>query len=86
MKKRKLKLYASVINKHKGLVNAIWFITYILGFPFAILQILADLFDTIATFGAGVRCKVVYGLERMLFKKELQEVAKNDKNLLDNED
>lgn len=81
MKKEKLKLYSSVINKHKKLVKALWFITFVLGFPFAIIQVLGELFVKVAEFGANVRCKVVYGLERILFKKELQEVAKNDKNL-----
>lgn len=86
MKKNKLKLYGSVINKHKGLEKTLWVITYFLGFPFAILQILAVLFDKIASFGAGVRSSIVYGLLRTILKKELQEVAKNDKNLLDDED
>ena len=86
MKKNKLKLYGSVINKHKGLEKTLWVITYFLGFPFAILQVLADLFDKIASFGAGVRSSIVYGLLRIILKKELQEVAKNDKNLLDDEE
>lgn len=81
MKKEKLRLYKSVIDKHQKLVKALWFITFVLGFPFAIIQVLGELFVAVAEFGANVRCKVVYGLERMLFKKELQEVAKNDKNL-----
>lgn len=81
MEKNKLKLYASVINKHKKLEKMLWVVTYFLGFPFAILQILADLFDKIASFGAEVRSSIVHGLLRMILKKELQEVAKNDKNL-----
>ena len=86
MKKNKLKLYVSVISKHKGLEKTLWIITYFLGFPFAVLQVLADLFDKIATFGADIRSSIVYGLLRIILKKELQEVAKNDKNLLDDED
>lgn len=80
MEKNKLKLYSSVINKHKRLEKMLWFITYFLGLPFAILQILADLFDKIASFGADVRSSIVHGLLRLILKKELQEVAKNDKN------
>ena len=86
MKKNKLKLYESVINKHKKLEKILWVITYFLGLPFAILQILADLFDKIASFGADVRSSIVYGLLRTILKKELQEVSKNDKNLLNDED
>lgn len=81
MKKEKLELYNSVLNKHKGLEKTLWIITYFLGFPFAILQILADLFNKIANFGAGVRSSIVFGLLRTILKKELQEVAKNKKNL-----
>ena len=81
MKKEKLELYNSVLNKHKKLVKALWLITFVLGLPFAIFQLLGELFVRVAEFGADVRSQVVYGLERILFKKELQEVAKNDKNL-----
>ena len=81
MKKEKLELYNSVLNKHKKLVKALWLITFVLGLPFAIFQLLGELFVRVAEFGADVRSQVVYGLERILFKKELQEVAKNEKNL-----
>ena len=86
MKKRKLRLYKSVVDKHKGLVKALWAITYFLGFPFVIFQLLGDLFGAVAEFGGNVRCKVVYGLQRMLFKKELQEVAKTNGDFLDDDD
>lgn len=81
MKKEKLELYSSVINKHKGLEKTLWVITYFLGFPFAILQVLTVLFDKIASFGADVRSSIVYGLLRTILKKELQEVANKNKNL-----
>ena len=81
MKKEKLELYNSVLNKHKKLVKALWLITFVLGFPFAVFQLLGNLFIKVAEFGADVRSQVVHGLIRILFKKELQEVANKNKNL-----
>ena len=70
---KKLKLYANVIEKHEKLEKSLWFISFILLFPFFITQLLEILFDKITNFGITLRDKIVYGLLRIILKKELQE-------------
>lgn len=70
---KKLKLYGKVLEKHQKLESALWFLSFILLFPFAIIQFLAILFEKIAEFGTTLRDKMVYGLLRIILKKELQE-------------
>jgi len=70
---KKLKLYENVIEKHERLEKSLWFISFILLFPFFITQLLEILFDKITNFGGFLRNKMVYGLLRFILKKELQE-------------
>ena len=70
---KKLKLYGKVLEKHEKLEKSLWFISFILLFPFAITQFLAIFFEKISEFGTVLRDKIVYGLLRIILKKELQE-------------
>ena len=70
---KKIKLYAKVLEKHERLEKSLWFISFILLFPFFITQLLEILFEKITSFGIVLRDKMVYGLLRIILKKELQE-------------
>lgn len=70
---RKLKDYkipGRLTKKHKFLWESLWFITFILLFPFAIIQILNILFEVILNFGISLREKIVYTIFKLLFLKE----------------
>ena len=70
---KKIKLYGKVLERHQKLESALWFLSFILLFPFAIIQFLAIFFEKISEFGTALRDKIVYGLLRIILKKELQE-------------
>ena len=70
---KKIKLYAKVLEKHERLEKSLWTISFILLFPFFITQLLEILFEKITSFGITLRDKMVYGLLRIILKKELQE-------------
>lgn len=81
MKKEKLKLYGSVIKKHKKLETTLYIITFIPLIPFAILNSIGEGLVKLCELIGGVRQKVVYGLLRAILRKELEEVRKTDKNI-----
>ena len=70
---KKIKLYEKVLEKHEKLEKSLWFISFILLFPFFITQLLEILFEKITSFGIALRDKMVYGLLKIILKKELQE-------------
>lgn len=60
----------ATINKHKKVYNALLIITYIIFFPFVVLECLYDLFGKILSFISELREKIVYGLIKILFRKD----------------
>lgn len=70
---RKLKDYRipiRVTEKHKFIWESLWFITYILFFPFVIIQILNFLFEEILNFVISLREEIVHTIFKLLFLKE----------------
>ena len=60
----------ATINKHKKVYNTLLIITYILFLPFVILEYLYVLLEKILNFISGIREKIVYGIFKILFKKD----------------
>lgn len=72
MKIKDLPLKARIWNKHKKTQKVLWVSTFILFFPFVILQIINNFFDIIVTKFASLRLDIVYTIFKMIYKKELE--------------
>ena len=57
-------------DKHKIALNILFFITYLIFFPFVILSYIYDLLEIILEFVTNLRNKIVYGIFKILFKKD----------------
>lgn len=60
----------ATINKHKKVYNTLLIITYIIFFPFVILEYLHELLEKILNFISYLREKIVDGIFKILFKKD----------------
>lgn len=60
----------ATINKHKKVYNTLLIITYIILFPFVILEYLNELLEKILNFISYLREKIVNGIFKILFKKD----------------
>lgn len=59
-----------VYYKHKKVLILLFLITYILFFPFKILSYVNFFLEKIVDFVIQLRNKIVYGIFKILFKKE----------------
>mgnify|MGYP005767187287 CR=1 FL=1 len=57
-------------DKHKKALNILFFITFIIFFPFVILAYIYDFLEIVLSFVEQLRNKIVYGIFRILFKKD----------------
>ena len=57
-------------NKHKLALKILFFITYIIFFPFVILAYIYDFLEIVLNFAEQLRNKIVYGIFKILFKKD----------------
>lgn len=57
-------------DKHKFALKTLFLITFIIFFPFAILSLIIDLSEKILNFVINLRNKIVYGIMKILFKKD----------------
>ena len=60
----------ATINKHKKVYNTLLIITYIILFPFVILEYLNELLEKILNFISYLREKIGDGIFKILFKKD----------------
>lgn len=67
-------LPSSVIKKHKKIMSFLWISTWILFLPFAILEYIHDFNEHLLSFVANLRNKIVYGIAKILFRKECKKV------------
>lgn len=56
-------------KEHKKTIIFLWTITYIIFFPFVVLQILNDILEKILKFVSGVRCSIVHRIMEFLFER-----------------
>ena len=57
-------------EKHKKALNILFFITYVIFFPFVILAYINDFLEKVLNFVQELRNKIVYGIFLILFKKD----------------
>lgn len=78
---RKLKNYkipGKATDKHKIVWDLLWLISFIILFPFAIIQILNIVFEVILEFGIKMRTKIVYTIFKLLYIKECRYDEEDD--------
>ena len=78
IKLKNLPIRAKIVNRHKKVSTALWVITFIIFFPFAILQVINEKLETIIDKFASLRNKLVYTIFKIIYKKEIIE---NEKEL-----
>lgn len=81
MKLRDLPLKGKIWNEHKRTQKILWFITWIIFFPFVILQIINELLDIIISKMAQLRSDIVHTLFKIIYKKEILESLKGADNI-----
>lgn len=81
MKLKDLPLKSKIWNKHKKTQKALWLITWIIFFPFVILQIINELLDIIISKMAQLRSNIVRTLFKIIYKKEILESLKGADNI-----
>lgn len=57
-------------DKHKRALKILFFITYIIFIPFVILAYINELLEIVLNFVERLRNKIVYGIFKILFKKD----------------
>lgn len=60
MKIKDLKITSKMVDKHKKTINALYIITYILLFPFVLLQYISEFLDWLCNKIGWLRNDIVY--------------------------
>ena len=71
MKTKDLKITKKMADKHKKTMNALYIITYILLFPFVILDYLSDFLEWLCNKIGWFRTDIVYTTFIIIYKKEI---------------
>ena len=71
MKIRDLKIKSKMADKHKKTMNALYIITYILLFPFVILDYLSVFLEWLCNKMSRFRTNIVYTTFKIIYKKEI---------------
>ena len=71
MEIRDLKITNKMADKHKKTMNALYIITYILLFPFVILDYLSDFLEWLCNKMSWFRTDIVYTTFKIIYKKEI---------------
>lgn len=71
MKIKDLKITSNMADKHKKTMNALYIITYILLFPFVILNYLSDFLEWLCNKISWFRSDSVYTIFKFIYKKEI---------------
>ena len=71
MKIRDLKITSKMADKHKKTMNALYIITYILLFPFVLLQYISEFLDWLCNKIGWLRNDIVYTTFKIIYKKEI---------------
>lgn len=71
MKIKDLRITKKMADKHKKTMNALYIITYILLFPFVILDYLSDFLEWLCNKMSWFRTDIVYTTFKIIYKKEI---------------
>ena len=77
MKIKDLKITKKMADKHKKTMNALYIITYILLFPFVIMDYLSEFLEWLCNKMAWFRTNIVYTTFKIIYKKEIITDMKN---------
>lgn len=81
MKIRDLKITSKMADKHKKTMNALYIITYILLFPFVLLQYISEFLDWLCNKIGWLRNDIVYTIFKSIYKKEiLEDMNENERS------
>lgn len=71
METKDLKITKKMADKHKKTMNALYIITYILLFPFVILDYLSDFLEWLCNKMSWFRTDIVHTIFKIIYKKEI---------------
>ena len=77
MKVKELKIKKKIADKHKNTLNILFFITYVLLFPFVLLQYISEFLDLLCNKVGWLRNDIVYTIFKSIYKKEIIEDMNN---------
>ena len=80
MKLKDLPVSGKIVEKHKKVMKTLWVITYIIFFPFALLQIINDTVDKLLTELVWLRSKIVYVTFKIIYKQEIEDHLRSIKD------
>ena len=78
MKVKELKIKKKIADKHKNTLNILFFITYVLLFPFVLLQYISEFLDLLCNKVGWLRNDIVYTIFKSIYKKEIIEDMNNN--------
>lgn len=78
MKVKELKIKKKIADKHKNTLNILFFITYVLLFPFVLLQYISEFLDLLCNKVCWLRNDIVYTIFKSIYKKEIIEDMNNN--------
>lgn len=73
-----LKIKKKIADKHKNTLNILFFITYVLLFPFVLLQYISEFLDLLCNKVGWLRNDIVYTIFKSIYKKEIIEDMNNN--------
>lgn len=68
------------VELHSKAWKALWFISYVLLFPIAIIQIIRDILEWIVSAGIKLQGKLVHSTFKILFPNDCRELFKDDED------
>lgn len=66
------------VEKHEKFYTFLLIITYIIFFPFVLIQVLDDLFEDLLNIIIPFRMKIVYGVFKLFYKKDCRKYEKGE--------
>lgn len=78
VKLKDLPIRTKIVKRHKKVSMSLWIITYIIFFPFAILQVINETLEILINKVAILRNELVHTIFKAIYKKEIIE---NEKEL-----
>lgn len=73
-----LPVRTKIVNKHKKVSSALWAVTFVIFFPFAVLQIINEILEKIMNKAIVLRNKLTYLMFKVIYRKE---IIANEKQL-----
>lgn len=72
--KYKYRVTKQAVQKHQKFYTSLLIITYIIFFPFVLIQVLNDLFENLLNIIIPLRMKIVCGIFKIFYKKDCKKI------------